>query len=568
MHRRWLVRRTNEEYVAYLSRAARISPPLAQILINRGLKTPQDVAAFMEPGGEASLSDPFAIQGMRAAVEAIENAARSGTRVFVHGDYDVDGLTATAILVLALQRLGIETHFFIPNRFEDGYGFNPPAVERARKAGAGLIVTVDCGISSFESVRDATAAGIAVVVTDHHEPVPAEDGRGFVLPEALAVVNPKLSAPELAHLSGAGVALKLVQALAGRFPGRLDVPQLLDLAALGTLADSVPLTGENRVIVMEGMRLIAEGARPGMAALKTVAGLDGRPLRAQLIAFVIVPRLNAAGRLGDPSPVVELLLSEEEDKGHRIATALTALNIQRQRIEEDLFREALRMLEQQPPGPAVVLAGEGWHEGVIGIVASKIAERFSRPTFILSVQNGVARGSARSIPQFDIHAGLTACRDLLISFGGHPQAAGLKLPAHSLQEFEERISAQVAAAVEDLTPELAIDASVSLRDVGFRFVQELQQLEPFGYGNPQPVLGTRDLEVLNPRVVGKNHLKLRLRQRSDVVEAIGFGMGGLMEFVDNNPRVDAAYSPVINEWAGNRSIQLTIKGLRPVTAEG
>jgi single-stranded-DNA-specific exonuclease len=561
MHRRWLLKRTNQEYVAYLSQAASISTATAQVLINRGIKTPEEVSSFLTQSVEA-MSDPMVLGGMGPALDAIDEAMLKGTRVLVHGDYDADGLTAASMLVHALRRLGLEAAYLIPNRFRDGYGFNPPAVEKARSLGARLIITADCGISSFEAAGTAAESGIGVIITDHHEPVVESSTGKAVLPEALSVINPKVSNPESADLSGAGVVLKLIQALGLRHGGRVSHLDYLDLASLGTLADSVPLVGENRAIVKEGLRRIQEGTRPGIRALKEVSGLDGRRLTAGLLAFTLVPRINAAGRVSDASEVVELLLSETEDIARGIASSLDGKNAERQKIEETVLSEALEKLGQKEPGPAIVLSGEGWHEGVIGIVASRIVERYSRPTFVLSISGDTARGSARSIPGFDVHAGLARCGDLLLSFGGHTQAAGLRLDVSELAAFEKKIAEAVESDVEDFTPSLTIDAYIALGDVKQGLVKELGMLEPFGYGNPQPVLGTRGLEVENPRVVGKNHLKMRLRSRSASVDAIGFNMGDLCPMVERAPLVDAAYNATINEWEGTRSLQLNLKGIR------
>ena len=555
MHRRWLLQKTNNEYVSYLSNASSISPALAQILINRGVKTPEEVSDFMFK--THSISDPMEIEGILTAVEALEEAAKNGTRVFIQGDYDTDGLTATAILTDALGRLGVKTDYFIPNRFRNGYGFNPPAVEMAGSTGAGIIVTVDCGISSFEATAVANEKGIGVIITDHHEPVP---GR---LPDALAIINPKLSNPGLANLAGAGVAFKLVQALGQRHPDKISFNEYLDLAALGTLADSVPLTGENRAIVKEGMPLIKEGVRPGLRALGEVSGLNGRRQRSDIISFTLIPRINAAGRMSDSQEVVELLLTTDVQKAEQMAESLNRMNTARQKTEEKLLEQAMGKIDPADPGPAIVVSGEGWHEGVVGIVASRIAERFMRPAFVLSISDGVAKGSARSIPQFDVYAGLTECSDLLRDFGGHSQAAGLKLDVDNLKTFREKISGVVSSTVSDFSPQLTIEADVSLREVNFKLIQELQMLEPFGRGNPEPVLGTRELQVINPRVVGKNHLKMKLKFRSNVVDAIGFGMGDLIGVVEDSPEIDVAYTATINEWDGRRSVQLKLKGLRP-----
>jgi single-stranded-DNA-specific exonuclease len=555
MHRRWLLQKTNNEYVTYLSKASSISPALAQVLINRGVKTPEDVSDFMFK--TQSISDPMEIEGIMPAVEALEKAARDGTRVLIQGDYDVDGLTATAILTDALLRMGVKTDYFIPNRFKNGYGFNPPAVELAGRTGAGIIVTVDCGISSFEATAMAKEKGIGVIITDHHEPVP---GR---LPDALAIINPKLSNPGLANLAGAGVAFKLVQALGQRQPGKISFNEYFDLAALGTLADSVPLTGENRAIVKEGMPLIKEGVRPGLRALGVISGLNERRQQSSLISFTLVPRINAAGRMSDSQEVVELLLTTDEQKAEQMAENLNRMNTARQKTEENLLEQAMEKIDPAKPGPAIVVSGEGWHEGVVGIVASRIAERYKRPAFVLSVSEGVAKGSARSIPQFDVYAGLTECSDILRDFGGHSQAAGLKLDVANLKTFKERISDVVSSTVSDFTPQLKIEADVSLREINFKLIQELQMLEPFGSGNPEPVLGTRELEVINPRVVGKNHLKMKLKSRSNVVDAIGFGMGEFIGVVEDSPEIDVAYTATINEWEGRRIVQLKLKGLRP-----
>jgi single-stranded-DNA-specific exonuclease len=561
MHRRWVVRRTNKEYISYLSRAASVSPAFAQILVNRGIKTPGAAIDFLSPGAEA-LGDPMELQGMARAVAAVEEARNSGSRVLVHGDYDADGLTSTAILVAALRNLGLDVRYFIPNRFVHGYGFTLPGVDHARQVGAGLILTVDCGITSFEAVQRAAALGMGVVITDHHEPLRNPATGEPRLPPALAVVNPRLAGDEAPPLAGAGVALKLLQALALKHPGALEPREFIDLAALGTLADSVALVGENRAIVREGLGLIAGSERSGLKALKAVSGLEGRRLKAGLLAFTLVPRMNAPGRLAGAEEVVELLLAPDAGRAEKLARSLDRQNAERQKIEEQVFQEALEVLEGREPGPAVVLAREGWHEGVLGIVASRLVERLSRPAFVLSIRGDTARGSARSIPAFDVHAGLEALSGQLLAFGGHKQAAGLTVQASRIGEFESRICQIVTGSLREETPTLFIDAAVGLREINRRFLKELEGLEPFGAGNPEPVMGSRALEVISARVVGKNHLKMRLRSRSMVMDAIGFDMGGLLGTIEETVAVDAAYAAAMNEWEGGRSIQLQLKGLR------
>jgi single-stranded-DNA-specific exonuclease len=564
MHRRWLLKRTNPEYIDYLSRSAGISPALAQILINREIKTPEEVRAFMSPGMD-TMCDPFEVEGIPALVETILGAKGKGLRLFVHGDYDADGLTATAIMVGALRLLGMEVDYYIPNRFSTGYGFHPHAVDRAKEFGAGLIITVDCGITSFEAADAAKASGIDLIITDHHEPAASDTGNasGSALPEALAIINPKLSALDttFAGLSGAGIALKAVQALAMK-DNSIDPREYIALAALGTLADSVPLTGENRIIVREGLPIIDNSQMPGLVALKEVAGLTSRSINARLATFTLVPRINAAGRLGDASEVVELMLTDSPRRSEEIAKSLQSKNSERQKQEEEVLAEALKVIEKEGYGPAIVLAGEGWSEGVVGIVASRLVDLYERPSFVLSIKDGVAKGSARSVQGFDVHAALAEARPHLIGFGGHKQAAGLRLRASELEAFRKKMEAVAASHMEEFTPVLDIDAEVDLKDVTYSLVNELDALEPFGYGNPEPVLGSRDLEVINPRVVGNNHLKVKLRRGNCAHDAIGWGMGELLDLVESAGRVDAAFAATINDWNGSRLVQLSLKGLR------
>ncbi len=579
MNKRWLINRTNPEYVGYLSKAASLSPVFAQVLINRGIKTPGDISDFLNPG-LTNLSDPFDLPGMKTAVDRIKTAWRRNETVLVHGDYDTDGLTATAILVRALKSSGVDVHYFIPNRMSDGYGFNPPSVALAKRIGAGLIITVDCGIASFEAALSAKGQGIDLIITDHHEPVKRDgpetkDERStgssrFSLPEAVAVVNPKLDLlnTKLSMLSGAGVAFKMAQALGadGTLPfSQDDALRLLDLAALGTVADVVPLTGENRTIAKAGLKYIQGADRPGISALISVAGLGEKEIRAGLLSFVIVPRINASGRIGDSADVVTLLLSDSAEETLSIAERLDRTNAERQRIEEEVYQEAFSQLNRKGHDAAIVLFGKDWHMGVIGIVASRIAEKFNRPTFIFTMENDVAKGSVRSIPSFDVYSGLSACSDMLISFGGHRQAAGVKLNAADLMRFEERMNDVVKGALqkEDFLPTVEIDSEIPLSTVNASLLREFALLEPVGAGNREPVLGAKRLVFQNPRVVGGKHLKLKMRQKSLSIDAIGFDMGNLLDRLDSLTLLDAAFTPAINEWNGNKYIQLTLKAIRP-----
>jgi len=588
MNRRWLVNRTNAEYIEYLSRIASISPVIAQILINRGIKTPHDIHDFLNPR-ISNLSDPFELTGLRTAVERVKEALKRSEKVLVHGDYDADGLSATAIMVFVLKELGLDVYYFIPNRITHGYGFNLAGVKEAKELGVKLIITVDCGITSFEAVDHSKREGIDVIITDHHEPLKSIEQQkakslehkpieirdqklsaqgSSLLPDAFAIINPKLlsSDAHLSTLSGAGVAFKFAQALNIMCNATCEMSNaLLDLAAVGTIADVIPITGENRIIVKEGLRLIEAGARPGLKALKKVSGIDGREIKSGLLPFTVIPRINAAGRASDASNVVRLLLTDSEDEAIDISSWLDGLNSERQRIEEEVYQEALYKLNNKDICSAIVLSSEGWHRGIIGIVASRIAEAFYRPTFVISTEGSTAIGSARSIPPFDIYGGITGCREFLTGFGGHKQAAGFRLNSEDIPSFEERINRIVKETLieSDFIPSLEIDADVNLSHINFNFIKELKLLEPLGFGNPEPLLGSKGLEVLYPKVVGNNHLKMRLRQRSQSLDAIGFNMGAFFDRLEVSPTIDAVFTAFINEWEGGRHLQLNLKAFRP-----
>ncbi|MGB9716342.1 MAG: single-stranded-DNA-specific exonuclease RecJ [Thermodesulfovibrionales bacterium] len=579
MHSRWLVNRTNQEYINYLCKVTSLTPAFVQILINRGLKTPNDISDFLNPT-LSNLSDPFKISGIQIAVERIRRALRGGERVLVYGDYDTDGLVSTAIMVHALRQLGLDVHYFIPNRALHGYGFNLAGLKRAKELGAKLILTVDCGITSFETAALSKKEGIDVIITDHHEPLISAEGfqtselPSYLLPDAIAVINPKISGPEshsetnlLTNLSGAGVAFKIIHALSAIYDSRLTCHDFLDLAAVGTIADVVPLIGENRIIVKEGLRIIENGTRPGLDALKKIAGISEKGVKSNLLSFTMIPRINAAGRVSDANNVVKLFLTDSENEAIEISSWLDKLNSERQKTEEEIYQEAIFKLNSKGIRPAIVLSSEGWHPGIIGIVASKIAETFYRPTFIISVEGKSARGSARSIPPFDIYKGLALCREFLTDYGGHRQAAGFRLRSEDIPSFEEKINMVVNETLseDELMPSVEIDADVNLSHINFKLINELNLLEPIGPGNPEPLLGSKNLEVFYPRIVGNNHLKMKLRQQSYFIDAIGFDMAGLFERLGKTTMIDAVFTPFINEWDGTKRLQLNLKAIRTST---
>lgn len=560
MHANWLVSKTNQEFLRYLSSSASISPVLAQVLVNRGLKDAGAIRDFLYPS-LTGLNDPFLMPDMRKAVDRIRAAMERNERVFIHGDYDADGVTSTALLMYVFRRLGLTTHYHIPHRLKEGYGLNLSGIEKAGEWNADLIITVDCGISSASAIAAASERGMDVIVTDHHEPPE-------LLPEASAVIDPHRadSTYPFKYLAGVGVAFKLIQALL-QATGSKDIvlEELLDLVALGTIADSVPLVEENRILVTYGLKRINDNlSGAGIQALKEVSGVNGGS-RANSLSFSLIPRINAAGRLDDAGVVVELFLTDDEGKAKEIAALLRDQNRMRQQIEADVLKEALDMINPDDPGSAIVLSSPEWHPGVIGIVASRLVERFYRPVFLFSEQDSVAKGSARGIPRFHLYRAIDECADLLLGYGGHRQAAGLRLDMKHMSAFRERMNeiAEKKLTAEDMVPVLEIDAAVKLSDISFNLIHELGVLEPYGEANRQPLLGAKDIKVVNHKIVGNNHLKMKVSQENASADTIGFSMGDQLELLEAASSLDIAFVPSINEWNGGKYLQLQLKAIRP-----
>ncbi|MFN3740331.1 MAG: single-stranded-DNA-specific exonuclease RecJ [Thermodesulfovibrionales bacterium] len=559
---KWVLTKTNDEYLTYLSKKTGISKILAQILINRGIKDPSQVRDFLNPS-LSLLSDPFCLHDLEMAILRIREAIKNNERILIHGDYDVDGLAATSIMVEGLKRLGADVHFFIPSRHAHGYGFNEPGLQRAKDIGASVIITVDCGIKSFTTAAEAKRRGIDIIITDHHLPLWSSAGDNKpLLPEAVAVVNPKINPSDSnMHISGAGVAFKVMQALYG---GLDDVMEFLDLLSLATVGDIVPLTGENRNILSEGLDFLMKTERPGLRVLLELSGMKDRELTPSNLSFTLIPRLNAAGRLEEASDVVRLLTTRDAADAEKIARWLDWLNRQRQSIEEDIYEEAQELFKRKyediPYG--IVLYKEGWHAGVIGIIASRLQEEFYRPAFIFTVKDGIATGSVRSIPEIDIMEILDSLERFFIRYGGHSQAAGLSLYLKDMVEFEASLQKKLSEYMKEErpVPTLRIDTEVSFDDINYSLLRELKNLEPLGYGNEEPLLGAKKILPVESRVVGNGHLKLRLRQHDHEFDVIGFGMAELID-IASEP-VDIAFLPQINDFNGRRSIQLKIRAIR------
>jgi single-stranded-DNA-specific exonuclease len=553
-----------EPEISALAAELGIPHALAALLVQRGFIRPDDARDFLR-APLADLASPAALAGMDDAVARIAAAVEAGDRILVHGDYDVDGQSATAVLTRALRRAGADVVPFVPHRMRDGYDFGAAGVAAALREQARLVLTCDCGITAVEAVAAARAAGLHVIVTDHHLPGP-------VLPPADAIVNPQLphDQSDLKMLCGTGVAYKLVQALvpALGLPEHLPL-HLLDYVALATVADVVPLVGENRILVKHGLKLLAETRWPGLRALIAAARLD-QPIRASHLGFVLGPRLNAAGRIGDAALGLRLLLTDDPDEARQVAAELEALNGERQRLDQQMQDEALAQVESEfasDPGAAFVLASDDWHPGVVGIVASRVVERYGRPVFLVAFEGETGRGSGRSISAFDLHAALVECGGLLERFGGHHMAAGLTIRREQLGAFRQRFR-EVAA--DQLTPDLLgpeqrVDLVISLEEATDELERLCRHLEPCGSGNPAPVFGVRGVRLLNPSVIGGRHLKGVLQAGGRArLPAIAFGWAERAQWLSpDGPLVDAAFRLETNTWNGRTSLQARVMALSP-----
>ncbi|HET9985377.1 MAG TPA: single-stranded-DNA-specific exonuclease RecJ [Longimicrobiales bacterium] len=565
--RRWVQRAAagDDAAVAELAAGLGLPEPLCRLLVQRGHAEPGIAKRFLRPKLE-SLHDPFLLTGMHAAVERVGRAIDRGEPILVHGDYDVDGVCAAALYTRVLRRLGARAEAFVPHRLTDGYDLSRAGIRRAAELGATLILTGDCGIVAHEAVAQAAAAGIDVVVTDHHTPGPE-------LPAAVAVVNPSradCAYPE-ATLCGAGVAFKLCQALAARHG--LAAEELwyeLDLVALATIADLVPLTGENRVLARYGLKVLRETRNPGLRTLLRTAGLDGREeLAAGHVSHVLGPRINAAGRIGEAFDGVRLLLARDEAEAEPLAQRMEAANRERQAVDQRTLDEALGLLEAEYDPErdyAVVLAGEGWHPGVIGIVASRVVERIHRPTVLIAVGAGHARGSARSIRGFHLYDALSGCAEHLERFGGHRYAAGLDIEPARIPAFRQALNERARAALTpaDLVPEVEVDLELRLRDATHELHRYLRHFGPFGTGNPAPVFAARGVVLAGrPRIAGRDHVKLRLLQDGAQLEAIGFRMADRLPALEAARALDVAFQLQENRWNGRVELQARLVDVRP-----
>ena len=564
---RWDHQPCDDGAAAALAAALEIAPPVARLLCQRGFTDPELAARFLKPSLD-HLHDPMALADMRVAVDRIMSAVARHERIGIHGDYDVDGVTSTVMLRRALELLGADVVHFIPERLRDGYGLQPAAIDRLHADGVALVVSVDCGIRGADAARRARELGVDLIITDHHEP-------GSELPPALAVINPKrhdCTYPDKC-LAGVGVALKLVQALCRRAGREAWLPGFVKVAAIGTLADVVPLVGENRVIAKVGLDLLSRGPHKiGLQALLDVCGLRGKILDSYHVSFLLGPRVNAAGRMSTPDLATRLLLATDEameEEARALALQLDGENVRRQREEVEILAAARKIVETDPDIGArsvLVVAGEGWHRGVIGIVASKLVDAFHRPAIVLSVEGDTAQGSCRSIPHFDILGALERCAHLLVRFGGHKQAAGLSLDASRIDELRAAVNAVADETLgpTDLMPRLRIDGDLSFRGVTGGVASGVASLAPFGAGNPRPVFAARGVEIVDgPRVLKERHLKMALKQDGRIFRAIAWRSAERRDYLTaHKTALDVAFSLEQNQYNGQTYVELTLADLK------
>jgi single-stranded-DNA-specific exonuclease len=552
----WTIRPCPHRQASALAKELGLSEITASVLVRRGYGDPDGARAFL--AGEQPLHDPFQLGDMSLAVERIRAAVAAGTRVCVHGDYDVDGICATVLAVLVLRELGADVVWHLPSRFDEGYGVSGQTLARLAEEGCGLVLTVDCGITAVEEVAQAKALGLEIVVTDHHRPASA-------LPECPIVATRPSDYP-FPELCGTGVVFKLGQALLGADSDALR--RHLDLLGLATIADVVPLVGENRSLAIAGLRMLARSQKPGLQALMKVSRVDPAAVDAGHVGFRLAPRINAAGRLGHPRAALELLLTEDRDEARRLADRLEELNRDRQAVEDRILRAAIAQVEDWPESKrrrrAYVVWGEDWHEGVIGIVASRLVERYHRPVVLIAGTEGPWKGSGRSIPSFDLHAALGACSQFLERFGGHRAAAGLSIVPEWIEPFADAFAAQAEGllAADDLVPATVVDAVLPRgAKLTLDLCQELRRLAPFGLGNPDVTLLAPGCELGDLATVGDGkHLRFRVhRDGHDAGGAIAFGQGTQLDRYRRVGRYDVAFRLQENHWNGTVAPQLVVR---------
>ena len=553
--------KTDEKKVATISKQLNINTTIAHILLSRELNSKSKIEKYFRSDLN-DLYDPFLIPDMEIAVKRIIRALKKGENIVIYGDYDVDGVTSVSILYDSLFHLGGKVSFFIPNRFKEGYGVSEQGIKNVFNRDASLIITVDCGITAIEEVKYARGKNIDVIICDHHEP-------GEEIPDAVAVLNPKLknSSYPFKELAGCGVAFKLLQALTSSLGFDQDYAyKYLDLVAIGTAADIVQLLDENRILVKNGLEIINKSPRPGIYALLEIAGLLNRSLTVNSIVFTLAPRLNAVGRISNAKKAVHLLTSKSMQQGKNIARILENENRARKSIDEVTFEEAKGIVERDidlESKRILVVANNDWHTGVVGIVASRLMEKYNRPAILISIENGIGKGSARSTQNFDIYDAFNKLKELLINFGGHRYAAGITIREENIALLDEEINKLSLGEItqEDMTPKLQLDAEIKLDQLNASFFKGLKMLAPFGPNNMRPVFVTKHLEICGRvNIVGSNHIKVKFKQNGVVLDAIGYNLAKYIDYFNQDGNdINCAYVLEETKWDGQTTIQMRLK---------
>ncbi len=565
MQKKWKIKSTNEELQASLVKELNILPITAKLLINRGLVDIDEAFSFLSPNIK-EIHDPNLMKDMDKAVKRVMTAITSGEKMAIFGDYDVDGTTATALLKLFFTELGIDVETYIPERLTEGYGLSTGPVDALAERGVTLIITTDCGVSNFDEVTYASTLGMDVIITDHHM-VPDK------VPPAVAILNPRQEGCKFPFkgLAGVGVAFNFAMALrtklreAGHFKAEADMPNLknyLDLVCIGTVADMVPLVGENRLFVKYGIEVLKKSAREGLKALKAASGVRDESLNTETISYQIAPRINAAGRVKRADIALDLLTTSDPVKAMKLASELDSINCGRQEIERKIYSEAEALLESEQGKKGFVIFSEKWHPGVIGIVASKLVNRYNRPTVMIAIDGEVGRGSGRGIKNFDLLEGIKSCAHLLERYGGHKAAAGFTIRKENIDTFKREFleALEKNLSDEDLIPEVELDAVVNLDDVDARLISEIERLSPFGISNREPLFCAEDTHIVHTQIVGQKHLRLKVKHKGDPLKAIAFGMGGLHPMKGSG--FDLLFRPYFDDWQGRRSLALKIKDVK------
>lgn len=557
MNKKWEYSQIDDEMVSEISEKYGVSEIIAKILINRGIVEENTIDKFLHPKLE-DLNDPFLLNDMEIAVNRIIEAHQNKEKITIYGDYDVDGITSIATLSKFLTELGVENDYYLPNRLEEGYGLNNNALEKIANRGTKLLITVDCGISAYNEIEYAKTLGLDVIVTDHHE-CPEK------LPNALAVIDPKRedSTYPFSSLAGVGVTFKLIHAISLKLNlDRKKYLKYLDIVCLGTVADIVPLVSENRIIVNYGLILIRETRNIGLKALISATGYSY--IDSTAISFGLAPRINACGRMGEAEIALKLLLTQSAEEAIQIANELNSLNKERQEVEKKIFNEAVEIIENGKlyENDIIVVGSKNWHHGVIGIVASKITELYYKPSVLISFDDGVGKGSGRSIEGFDLHEALTMCAEYLDKFGGHEMAIGLSLEEVNFENFKNKIQKIATEKMDkEATPSVKIDAVILPKDITKRVYDEMKLLEPYGESNSSPIFACKNLRVESVRLLSNDkHLRLTLKDGNIILNAIGFNLGD--KKVRLGDKVDLAFAIEINNFNNIESVQMNLKDIK------